>query len=918
MSTKRILSLVLALVMVLGTFGTVFAATGNEKIDWLVDQGIVTGNESGDLMLDKTIDRASVAKMVVEALDQKTVAEGMKSYKTPFADVPVNHWSNGNINVVSGLGLMIGNGGKFMPSSTISYAEVVTILVRMLDGEQENAVWPTTYIAKAHELGILADVSVANFSANAVRKDILEMFYNAMINREVGNYTVVKGIVLENNRVETLDKDQVVVEILRVEQIANYAKESRLEKGDQKSFTIDAKVADVENLLGQVANFTINKDGKVVKVTADTSYKVVEGTLDATKNKVTINGTTSYTVELDERYKGTDERIFRTYHNDKAYAYEDFYKDVKAADYARVTTKNGKVLLINAFTFEDVAPVKEVKKDGQEVYIYNDQRDARVEKYAPVASVISYTEGGKLNRIDRSDIKANDVVHVYRTNRMIVRQDALVDGTYEKVSEGTRGNFFVHVDGEKYYMNDVNYKRPVYSFDSKEFTTLYANRASSDLNGFRNEEVTVLLDINGDLQYIGAGIEFNEGIAIISDILSRGEVRFVKPNNDKFELTETYDSDLVIGGTTKNQRMSAFNRGDLVFVVNDENNIDTMNRLATAAQIKADADLNLVKKNDVTKFEMNNDYIRLDNGTRYQLLSKTNVFRMEFNANGTVKAITGTTVEAVRSGAKKGIDLKAYVLTDADFDAIDVGNRSRTSGRNDVAHTIVFVDYQGATASYNYETIRVTRLHTASSTVRWIEGVTASGETLNLDVHRTTGLTGIDVDDIVELGISKDDDKVVMTVEELIAYNAGTFRVVDMDSRTDYRWIKLEDAAGKKVELWVSNSVEEFGTPAINDVVTFHKNAAGDIDVIRSYSRTTKVTGLFEGSNLPEEKVLLNNVYKLAGQLWVRIDGVDYKYVGLETEDALKALVGKEVVFNTLKVNNETVVDEIVELVPAP
>ena len=52
------------MLMVLGTFGTVFADNGDtdvevsEKIQWLIDAGIVKGNETGDYMLEQNIDRA--------------------------------------------------------------------------------------------------------------------------------------------------------------------------------------------------------------------------------------------------------------------------------------------------------------------------------------------------------------------------------------------------------------------------------------------------------------------------------------------------------------------------------------------------------------------------------------------------------------------------------------------------------------------------------------------------------------------------------------------------------------------------------------------------------------------------------------------------------------------------------------------
>ena len=340
----------------------------------------------------------------------------MRNYKAAFNDVPVTHWSNGNINVVAGRGLMIGNAGNFMPANQISYAEVVTILVRMLEGltadEEKTAVWPTTYIAKAYEMGLLDGVTVTSYQEPAVREAILEMFYNAMINRQVGNYTIVKGIVLENYRVETLNKDEIVIEVIQEVQRAEFAKENR--KGDQLSLVISAKVADVEDLLGKVADFTLDKDGKVVAVKVDDSYKYEVGALSAIDDALVIAGK-EYTVVKDERYEQRDDRVFRTYVDNKSYQYSKYatgtkYADAKKAEFARVTTKHGKVLFIDAFNFDDIAPVKEVRSDGKIVYIYDDLRNGSEKRvdFNARTKVVSI-KGKVMNVASLDDIDVFDV-----------------------------------------------------------------------------------------------------------------------------------------------------------------------------------------------------------------------------------------------------------------------------------------------------------------------------------------------------------------------------------------------------------------------------------------------------------------------------------------------------------------------------
>lgn len=107
---KKVLSLVLALVIVLGTFGTVFAATDatteSQKIQWLVDNGVLAGRTvnadgSADLALDSTITRAETTKLVVYTLKLQNLADILKGVIRAFPDVELTHWANGYISVAT-------------------------------------------------------------------------------------------------------------------------------------------------------------------------------------------------------------------------------------------------------------------------------------------------------------------------------------------------------------------------------------------------------------------------------------------------------------------------------------------------------------------------------------------------------------------------------------------------------------------------------------------------------------------------------------------------------------------------------------------------------------------------------------------------------------------------------------------------
>ena len=119
---KKFLSLVLALVMVLGTFGNVFAAAAPEKkevkevpkltstdakVQWLIDNSIVIGNAdkdgkaNGNMDLKSPIRRDAVAKMLVYAIGEKDLAEKLQGVYRPFPDVELTNIMNGYITAAA-------------------------------------------------------------------------------------------------------------------------------------------------------------------------------------------------------------------------------------------------------------------------------------------------------------------------------------------------------------------------------------------------------------------------------------------------------------------------------------------------------------------------------------------------------------------------------------------------------------------------------------------------------------------------------------------------------------------------------------------------------------------------------------------------------------------------------------------------
>lgn len=212
---KKFLSLVLALVMVLGTLTPVFAEEAaapkdkiekaaktapSAKVQWLVDEKIVSGrklfkdgDEKTELSLDKNLQRDEITRLLVLGKGLENLANLVQGTMRPYVDVDNSNWANGVITVGSyhlkntqGVPMLAGYpGNKFLPTRNVSYAELAKMLVCLVDNTitpkmVENFQWPSDWMVRAAKLGILAGVEVKDSKAFVTRQAAFEMLYNAL------------------------------------------------------------------------------------------------------------------------------------------------------------------------------------------------------------------------------------------------------------------------------------------------------------------------------------------------------------------------------------------------------------------------------------------------------------------------------------------------------------------------------------------------------------------------------------------------------------------------------------------------------------------------------------------------------------------------------------------------------------------
>lgn len=516
---KRMISLVLGLLIILGTASNIHAFTGNSKVDWLIEKGYVQGDSRGYRLQDN-ITRAEATKMIVQSSGLSDWVEGYQGFKSMFSDMNVKHWANGYVNVAVINSLVNGYPDKtFKPSNNITYSEVVKMLV-IANGDLPDtdgytgSYWFIPYIIKADEIGITAGINISDYTKDAVREKIFELVYNTISLKKTSKLEKYKGIVVENERVGRLNKYEVSLVVFEgIEDKSSGI--MKYNNNDKIKITVPKDIEDVEYLLGKVIEVTIDGNDKATNIKVDSSYSYMEGPILAGEYDVYLGANGRYyDVYLEDRYDKSSDRIYGAYHNDRDYNYEDYLHRLGnydsngeitfLAEFAKVTVKNRMVYFIDSYTFSDIAPVSQVGRSG-EIYIYKDDNAGRSTNIT-IDSAIGYTYNYEFEVIDIGDIKVGDVLHIYNKYSAIVRQDAKDYGEYEDIIEDA-GFYYGLIENREFQIRESNARRPIYSLNGRDFDTLYADTAYEDLYDLLFKEVVFLLDINNHIQSIVGNIK---------------------------------------------------------------------------------------------------------------------------------------------------------------------------------------------------------------------------------------------------------------------------------------------------------------------------------------------------------------------------------------------------------------------------
>lgn len=148
----------------------------------LMNKGILTGNQNGDMNLDGKLTRIQVAAILARSLNLKLSDNPDISFK----DVSSDSWGLKYIHALEKLGVITGSSGKFRPNDIITKEELAVILVRVTQtsivGKGDNLTfsdkdsvspWARAYVQAAIDAKLLpVDSGKFNPKKQVTRKEV--------------------------------------------------------------------------------------------------------------------------------------------------------------------------------------------------------------------------------------------------------------------------------------------------------------------------------------------------------------------------------------------------------------------------------------------------------------------------------------------------------------------------------------------------------------------------------------------------------------------------------------------------------------------------------------------------------------------------------------------------------------------------
>lgn len=822
MKMKKILSFVLAFVLVASTINVGFAQgevkTNKDKIDYLVEKGYVLGDAKG-LRLNDSITREEFAVMLTKVLKQENAAKAAMNVPSAFKDMAADRWSNGYVNIASELKIIAGySDGTFRPRKNVSYQEAIKMLAVAAGGTDikpaTEGEWAAPFISYAASKGLLNGLGELKYKDQATRENVFVMIYNYLDGVREADLSKLTAIVTKTNANSNLSEKQAEIVVLK----------SSLEGFKEgASYIVDLKDGmDAMDILGRVYDIDIDKNNVIKTYRASALAKTEIAPIAIKGARLYVGGDSKDSTVLEDKAALTEQKFRGAAVNGKYLdIFMDFAKETNyKADFAYVTSINAKVVYIKAFTFDDIMPV--FAYDNGAVKAIDDETGAIVKRNLKKAYLY---DNGKLMPMDLAKLEKYDVLHFYAKDEAIaLKEKAQGEGARYKLS---KGGAYINLANKDYKLSDEKARRAVATVDEKIFTQVNAAKYNDEVKLLTNEKVNLALDIFGNVQVIYGKLSFDEDVFMI-DRVTTNAVALIDRNGKEIRVQDSLDLRIYRDG--KEIRLSELNNYDIVYAIYNKDAIQkifVLNGLKNydkafkpldkdGKTYKVYAPTKSVRRSSI--YVAGKEVNLLDNTLLYNLVQAGKDYRVE----------TITLDEVKNAGFDKTVT--AYVFTVKDLKDKDVTKYDSFHGSDDAPVAIVFKNVEKKKVVDKEDIIELRSEYDAKID-RSFEGY---DKTTTLRVYETDGekFENCKAGDIVKLSLDKDGK--VLRLDKLITDLSEEYTVLNVlyDAGGNEK-LALKDSKGKELNVYTNDKRVVFGKNYAKDsVIKIALNENGEAYVI--------------------------------------------------------------------------------------
>lgn len=192
-NTLKIVSMMLVIMMFTANFAfatnmptDISGKTCEEAVKTLVEAGAITGDVDGQFHPEDNLTRAQACIIIVKTIDPiASLVNGtatQSAIKNSFTDLKGYSWAAGYIAYAVEQGIVKGYpDGTFKPGENVTTNEMLTMVLRAAGYSEDKigANWPSDYITKAKEVGILNGIE-EEYPEKATKGMAAQMTFNQM------------------------------------------------------------------------------------------------------------------------------------------------------------------------------------------------------------------------------------------------------------------------------------------------------------------------------------------------------------------------------------------------------------------------------------------------------------------------------------------------------------------------------------------------------------------------------------------------------------------------------------------------------------------------------------------------------------------------------------------------------------------